>query len=231
MRLLLIEDNVQLAKLVGDSISPHGLDTDSVQTAEDGLSAFRTIAYDLVILDLGLPDRDGLLLLKDIRSFNKHIPILILTSRDAPEDRVMGLNSGADDYVMKPFHTDELIARIRALLRRPGQSLGTMLTAGNLSLNTQTRSITVQGEPLRLTKREINLLEILLRSVGKAVAKESIENGLYGLGASGSANSVEVLIHRLRQKLEAGKSDVQIHTLHGLGYLLSETQQTTTHEV
>lgn len=231
MRLLLIEDNEQLARVLRENLGSHGLDADIVHTAEDGLLAFRTLQYDLVVLDLGLPDRDGMSLLKDLRLISKHIPVLILTSRDALEDRVKGLNSEADDYVLKPFETDELVARIRALLRRPGQSLGSILVAGNLSLDTQTRTTTVLGKTVPLSKRELDLLEQLLRSLGKAVTRESIESSLYGLDGSGSASSIDVLVHRLRQKLETGKADIQIHTLHGLGYLISEPKRRNAHGV
>ena len=191
------------------------------------MAVLKSQTYDLVILDLGLPDRDGLLLLKDIRELNKHIPVLILTARDALEDRLKGLDGGADDYLLKPFAIEELAARIRALLRRPGQSLGTILETGNVALNTETRTATVAGRPLRLTRRELDLLEQLLRGAGQAVSKERIEERLYSYSDEGSQNSIEVLAHRLRQKLEINGASVQIHTLRGVGYLLDESGQTS----
>jgi DNA-binding response OmpR family regulator len=224
MRLLLIEDNMRLAKFVQKGIAQRGLESDTAHNAKDGLAAFRELEYDLIILDLGLPDRDGLLLLKEIRGFNKNVPIIILTARDALESRLEGLNGGADDYVLKPFDIDELAARIRVLLRRPGLSLGNVLEAGNLSLNTLSRKAAIGGAALQLTAREVDLLEQLLRSPGQPVAKETIEARLYGYGRGGSANSVEVLMHRLRQKLSDADADVQIHTLRGLGYLLAEPE-------
>ncbi|MEZ0223391.1 MAG: response regulator transcription factor [Alphaproteobacteria bacterium] len=222
MRLLLIEDNLRLAKFVQKGIAQRGLESDAAHTAKDGIAAFRALDYDLIILDLGLPDKDGLELLKEMRGLNKNVPIIILTARDALESRLEGLNGGADDYVLKPFNIDELAARIRVLLRRPGLSLGDILEAGNLSLNTLTRKVDIGGETLQLTAREVDLLEQLLRSPGQPVAKETIEARLYGYGRSGSANSVEVLMHRLRQKLSDARADVQIHTLRGLCYLLAE---------
>lgn len=225
MRLLLIEDNVRLAEFLQKGIGRRGLESDSVHSAEDGLAAFRALDYDLVILDLGLPDRDGLLLLKDMRAINKHVPVIILTARDALESRLEGLNGGADDYVVKPFEIDELVARIRALLRRPGFSLGDILEAGNISLNTLSRTVAIEGVPLQLSTRELGLLEQLLRCTGQPVAKESIETRIYGYGDQGSANSVEVMMHRLRQKLIEAKADAQIHTLRGLGYMLAEPHQ------
>lgn len=224
MRLLLIEDNMRLAKFVQKGIAQRGLESDAAHTAKDGLAAFRELEYDLVILDLGLPDKDGLELLKEIRGVNKNVPIIILTARDALESRLEGLNGGADDYVLKPFDIDELAARVRVLLRRPGLSLGNVLEAGNLSLNTLSRKVVIGGEALQLTAREVDLLEQLLRSSGQPVAKETIEARLYGYGRGGSANSVEVLMHRLRQKLGDAEAGVEIHTLRGLGYLLAEPE-------
>ena len=227
MRLLLVEDNIRLATFVQEGLNKSGFKTDPVHTAEDCMAVLKSQTYDLVILDLGLPDRDGLLLLKDIRELNKHIPVLILTARDALEDRLKGLDGGADDYLLKPFAIEELAARIRALLRRPGQSLGTILETGNVALNTETRTATVAGRPLRLTRRELDLLEQLLRGAGQAVSKERIEERLYSYSDEGSQNSIEVLAHRLRQKLEINGASVQIHTLRGVGYLLDESGQTS----
>lgn len=222
MRLLLVEDNARLAKSVQEGMGLRGLEADAAHTAEAGMAAFKTVNYDLVILDLGLPDRDGLLLLKDIRERNRHVPVLILSARDAVESRLEGLESGADDYMVKPFNLDELVARVRALLRRPGLSLGDVLEAGNLSMNAQLRTVAVGGAPLQLSARELGVIEKLLRSVGQPVPKKSIETTLYGYGDSGSANSLEVMMHRLRQKLAEAKADVQIHTLRGIGYMLTE---------
>lgn len=226
MRLLLIEDNIRLATFVQEGLDKSGLKTDPVHTAQDGVALIKSEGYDLVILDLGLPDKDGLLLLKDIRSVNKNIPILILTARDALEDRIKGLDGGADDYLLKPFAIEELAARIRALLRRPGQSLGTILETGNVALNTETWTVTVGSRPVRLTRRELDLLEQLLRGTGQVVSKDRIEKRLYSYSDEGSANSIEVLVHRLRHKLERNGASVHIHTLRGIGYLLDESGQT-----
>jgi DNA-binding response OmpR family regulator len=224
MRLLLIEDNMRLAKFVQRGIAKHGLESDAVHTAEEAVASFGELAYDLVILDLGLPDKDGMQVLRQIRAANRNVPVIILTARDALESRLDGLNSGADDYILKPFNIDELVARIRVLLRRPGQSLGNTLEAGNVSFDTLSRSASIGGKPVTLTVKEMDLLEQLLRSAGRPVAREVIEARLYGQGRAGSANSIEVLMHRLRQKLSDAKADVHIHTLRGLGYLLSDAK-------
>jgi DNA-binding response OmpR family regulator len=222
MRLLLVEDNARLAEHVVTGLKEAGLETDSAGTAEEGLAAFTSQSYDLVVLDLGLPDRDGVTLLADIRRANMNVPVIIMTARDSLEDRVRGLDGGADDYLIKPFAIEELAARVRALLRRPGHSLGSVLHAGNMTYNAESREVTAAGGVLRLTRRELDLLEQLMRSAGQVVPKERIESRLYSYGETGSANSIEVLVHRLRKKLETAGADVQIHTLRGIGYLLSE---------
>jgi two-component system OmpR family response regulator len=225
MRLLLVEDNAKLADYVCLGLREAGLETDKALTAEEASAALAAQAYDLVVLDLGLPDRDGLSLLGDIRKGNRNVPVIILTARDGLGDRIKGLDGGADDYLVKPFAIEELAARIRALLRRPGQSLGTMLQAGNVTYNVENRDVAIGEKLLRLTRRELDLLEQLMRSAGQVVPKEKIESRLYSYGETGSANSIEVLVHRLRKKLEGVEADIQIHTLRGVGYLLSEPEK------
>ncbi len=222
MRLLLVEDNPRLSEYVGKGLRDSGLECDAALTAAEAFAAFTTQSYDLVILDLGLPDRDGFTLLADFRKANRNVPVIILTARDSLEDRVKGLDGGADDYLIKPFAIEELAARIRALLRRPGQSLGTMLKAGNVSFNAESREAFIDSRAIRMTRRESDLLEQLIRCTGQVLPKEKIESRLYSYGETGSANSIEVLVHRLRKKLEAAGADVQVHTLRGIGYLLSE---------
>lgn len=224
MRLLLVEDNLRLSEYVSKGLKEAGLESDSAMTAEEALGAFSAQDYDLVILDLGLPDRDGLELLADLRRVNRNVPVIILTARDSLGDRVKGLDGGADDYMVKPFAIEELSARIRALLRRPGQSLGTLLQTGNLAYNVESREVAVGAEVLRMTRRELDLLEQLMRNPGQVVPKDRIESRLYSYGETGSANSIEVLVHRLRKKLEVAGADIQIHTLRGIGYLLSEPE-------
>ncbi len=223
MRLLLVEDNARLAEHVVAGLKEAGLETDSAATADEGFAAFSSQSYDLVIMDLGLPDRDGVTLLADIRRTNVNVPVIIMTARDSLTDRVRGLDGGADDYLIKPFAIEELAARVRALLRRPGQSLGTLLHAGNMTYNAESREVMAAGEAVHLTRRELDLLEQLMRSSGQVVPKERIESRLYSYGETGSANSIEVLVHRLRKKLENAGADIQIHTLRGVGYLLSES--------
>jgi DNA-binding response OmpR family regulator len=222
MQILLFEDHDRLAMSIVKGLADFGFGVDIFASAADGLSAMKAIAYDGVILDLGLPDCDGIDVLRELRERDGRTPILVLTARDSIDDRVAGLDAGADDYVLKPCAMKELAARLRALLRRPGQSLGAMLTAGNVRLDVASRQVTVGGSVVRFTRREISALELLMRREGQVVSKAALEDGLYGLSKDVSANAIEVLISRVRRRLEAAAANCSIHTLHGIGYLLKE---------
>lgn len=222
MRILLVEDHQRLAESISKGLARSGFGVDAFSTAADGINAFKSMSYDAILLDLGLPDRDGLAVLRELRQINSAVPILILTARDSIEDRVIGLNTGADDYVVKPFAMVELAARLRALLRRPNRLIGTVLTIGNLRLDVNARQVTVNGLTLRFSAREIEVLEMLMRREGLVISKSGLEDGLYGLHRNVSPNSIEALISRLRRRLKASKAACAIHTLHGIGYLLKE---------
>jgi DNA-binding response OmpR family regulator len=221
MRLLAIEDETELASLLQGALERAGFAVDlagGIGEAEDHL---RVAPYDAAILDLGLADGDGLTLLRRLRGKGSPLPVLILTARDAPEDRVTGLDAGADDYLVKPFHMPELISRMRALLRRPNAALGVRLELGNLVLDTSNRQVRIAGKVVALSVRETALVELLLRRQGRVVTREAIEQGLYGFDAPLGSNAVEVLVHRLRRRLQDAGASVHVHTLRGVGYLLS----------
>ncbi len=222
MRVLFIEDNLRLATIVRKSMEKENFTIDAVGTVEDGSEALKSVDYDVVLLDLGLPDGDGLDLLKKMRAEKNTTPVLILTARDGVNERVMGLNAGADDYLLKPFAVEELIARVRAILRRPEGGLGLNLTAGNISFDTTAREVCVDEKPIKISRREMTVLEQLMRRFGHVVAKDALENKLYGFGDEVSTNSVEAHISRLRKRLNQAEASVSIHTLRGVGYLLSE---------
>lgn len=225
MRLLLVEDDERLSKAVSQGLKDAGFVTDSVRSAEESRAALDTTTFDAIVLDLGLPDEDGTVLLKNLRNMGNTTPILILTARDGLQDRVQGLNAGADDYLLKPFAMEELVARIKALLRRPGAVLGMTLTAGNLRFDTVARSVTIDGKPITMTQRELGLLELLMRRIGKTVPKNVIEENIYGFNEEISSNSVEVAVHRLRKKLDKHKASICIHTVRGVGYILNESHE------
>jgi len=225
MRILFVEDNLRLATLVNKGLENENFTIDALGTLADAEAAIDTTDYDAIILDLGLPDGDGLDFLKSLREQKKTLPVLILTARDGIEDRVKGLNAGADDYLLKPFAMEELTARVRALLRRPDGGINVKLTSGNLSFDTTSREVTVNNQVIKISPREMSVLEQLMRRAGRVVAKDTIESKLYGFGDEVSINSVEANVSRLRKRLLNANASVNIHTLRGVGYLLSEQEE------
>jgi DNA-binding response OmpR family regulator len=222
MRLLLVEDNARLAGFVAQGLSAAGFTVDTVGLADEALAALATTRYDACVLDLGLPDADGLSILKSLRGRREQTPVLILTARDGVADRIAGLNLGADDYVLKPFALEELVARVKALLRRPGAALGVVLELGDVTLDTAARAVAVGGKPVVLSRLELMLLEELLRRAGRVVARAIIEDSLHGFSDSVTPNSLEALVSRLRKKLVAAGANIEIHTVRGVGYLATE---------
>lgn len=224
MRLLLIEDHERFASFIKSGLETSGFTIDVVYNAGDGDAAVGTVNYDVVLLDLGLPDQDGLVILKKWRDEGNITPVLILTARDAVEDRVKGLNAGADDYMLKPFAMEELVARIRALLRRPGGVLGTVLSEGNVAFDTTAREVRINERTVAVSRREMEVLEQLLRRKGRVVPKDVLEDKIYGFDEEVSSNSVEVHVSRLRKRLQAAGADVAVHTIRGVGYMLASDE-------
>jgi DNA-binding response OmpR family regulator len=222
MRLLVVEDNLELAELLRKGLAVAGLAADVVNNAADAHSALATTHFAAVVLDLGLPDGDGLAVLREIRERKDTTPVLVLTARSGVRDRVTGLRSGADDYLVKPFAFEELVARIQALLRRPGDLLGQALNVGNVAFDIEARQVFVDQQPQFFSAREMAVLEILMRRSGRVVAKKLVEDHLFGLSSDGGSNAVEVYIHRLRKQLADAGARVQIHTIRGVGYLIAE---------
>lgn len=224
MRLLLIEDHERFASFIKNGLEQCGFTIDVVYSAGDGDAAVGTVNYDVILLDLGLPDQDGLDILRKWREDSNMTPVLILTARDAVEDRVKGLNAGADDYMLKPFAMEELVARVRALLRRPGGVLGTVLSEGNISFDTAAREVRINDRTVPVSRREMEVLEQLLRRKGRVVPKDVLEDKIYGFDEEVSSNSVEVHVSRLRKRLQAAGADVSVHTIRGVGYMLSSDE-------
>ena len=225
MRLLIVEDESRISEILRTALGRAGFVVDAVRLCADAREALAVTRYDAAILDLGLPDGDGLKLLAELRSRGNKTPILVLTARDAIEDRVSGLDTGADDYLIKPFATPELIARTKALLRRPGSALGTMLQAGNVAFDTIGREVRVGGAPLPLARRECDILEQLMRRLGRVVPKSVLEDTLYGLDDELESNAIPVHVHHLRRRLLEAGATAEIHTVRGVGYLLTESKQ------
>lgn len=225
MRLLVVEDETRIAELVRAGLMRAGFTVDAAATAADAVAALEVGSYDAAILDLGLPDGDGIEVLAKARRSGLAIPFLLLTARDTVDDRVSGLNAGADDYLIKPFAMDELVARTKALLRRPGLALGVILEAGNIQFDTVGREVLVAGTALPLPRRELDVLEHLIRRAGRVVPKAVLEDKLYGVDDELESNAIPVHVSHLRRKLIAAGATPEIHTIRGVGYLLEEKPQ------
>jgi len=223
MRLLLVEDSSRLASLIGDAVREAGWRLDVAGTLADAEAAIAATEFDLILLDLGLPDGDGLDLLRGLRRAANATPVLIITARGTVDERIAGLDAGADDYLVKPFHHKEFLARCRAMLRRSPTALQPVLEAGRLAYDPATATLTVAGEALPLPPRERALCEALMRDVGRLVPRRRLETTLSDYDAELSANALEVAVSRLRKRLESSDCGVEIATVRGLGYLMRET--------
>jgi two-component system response regulator TctD len=220
MRILLVEDNRPLSEWLALTLHRENYTVDCVYNGEDADHLLLTQQYDLVILDILLPKLNGDKVLQRLRARNNNVPVLILTANNSVEGRVGGLNTGADDYLAKPFDVSELEARIRALLRRSSQHPNPILQCGSLIYDSNSRIFTLAGKQLSLTRREQAVLETLMAKMGKTVSKQALAESLFTMAQEASPDAIEVYIHRLRKKLEHG--DAAIITLRGLGYLLKQ---------
>ena len=216
MRLLLVEDDPMIGEAVLDLLRAEHYAVDWVRDGEMADTALHAHSYDLVVLDLGLPRRDGLDVLRALRARLDRTPVLIATARDAKPDRIAGLDAGADDYVLKPYDAGELLARIRALLRRASGRAEPVYEHQGVTLNPGTREATVQGQPVVLSAREWAVLEPLLARPGMVLSRQQLEDKLYGWGDEVSSNAVEVYVHGLRKKLGAHI----VLNVRGLGYMV-----------
>jgi len=221
-RLLLVEDSVRLQELLGESLRGADYPLDIVGTVLDARAAAAAVGYDLFIIDLSLPDGDGISLINEFRSAGCKTPILVITARAGIDERIAGLNSGADDYLVKPFSHLELLARIRALLRRPREIREPTMQIGRLVFNETTREVRADGRILELRATERRLLALLMRQTGRIVPKSMIEERFSEFGREVSDNAVEAHVSRLRKALEETPAGVIIETIRGLGYALRE---------
>ena len=226
MRLLVVEDNLDLAQLLMSALLRNGFAADVMTSAANAEEALSSTSYAAAILDLGLPDEDGLSLLRRLRKTGSSLPILILTARGSVADRVDGLRAGADDYMTKPFAAEELVARLQALLRRPGEIVSERLQVGDLAVDLQSRQVIVAGRPEAFSAREVDLLELLMRRAGRVVQKSFVEDHLFGLNAPVGSNALEVAIHRLRKHLQTLDARATVHTVKGVGYFIAEEKET-----
>ena len=224
MRILTVEDNRALSELLAKGLIEAGFDVDAASDAADASHIIASTRYSAIVLDLGLPDDDGLSVLKEMRGRGDSTPVLVLTARAGLRDRVSGLRSGADDYVVKPFDFEELVARLQALMRRPSDLVGRLLRVGNLSFDTVHRHALVDVQPCYFSARETSVLELLMRRAGRVVPKSLVEDHLFGISEPFASNAIEVYVHRLRKQLADVGAKAQIHTVRGVGYLIKATE-------
>jgi DNA-binding response OmpR family regulator len=223
VRLLIVEDDTSLATGLMRALSNEGYDVSAAVNGEEALERVRSEPYDMLVLDIGLPGIDGFEVLRRLRAGGYALPVLILTARDAVDDRVRGLDLGADDYMPKPFALPELAARVRALGRRGRGQVGPRIVHGPLVLDTAARRAWLNGEPLEMAAREWSVLQVLLERVERTVSKEAIIEAVAGLSDDLSLNAIEVYVSRLRTKLEP--AGIRIRTVRGFGYMLLEHHQ------
>ena len=224
MRILIAEDQKDLNRIITKRLSAEGYSVDSCFDGEEALSYIEMAEYDGLILDIMMPKRDGLSVLHSLRKKGIGTPVLFLTARDAVEDRVLGLDSGADDYLVKPFAFDELIARIRAMTRKSAGNSSNIFSVADLVMDTASHTVTRGGKEIALSAKEFSLLEYLLRNKGHVLSRTMIENNLWNFDYSGGTNAVDVYIRYLRKKVDDGFEPKLIHTVRGCGYVLKENQ-------
>jgi DNA-binding response OmpR family regulator len=222
MRILIVEDNVVYSHLTAERLARAGFDSDEVATAEAALKAVASVDYSAVVLDLGLPDEDGIDLLQKIRKRSSVVPIIVTTARNGLNDRVLGLQSGADDYLTKPFSSEELVARLHALLRRHHPPESNILCAGNVALDVDNRTLRIGGDIQVVRERELELLELLMRNPGRVVKRDALADLIFGKHGRQGAASIDVYLHRLRKVLDDAHATVRIDNIRGLGFLMSE---------
>jgi two-component system OmpR family response regulator len=225
MRLLLVEDSERLQELLAESLKNAGYMLDVVATVAELFNSVAAASYDLLIIDLGLPDGDGLGAIRSLRASGVALPILIITARGSIDDRITGLDSGADDYLTKPFNHAELLARVRALLRRPTELQGPVLRRGRTEFDQAKDEVRCAGSPIQLRLSERRLLAALMRRSGAVVAKSAIEGTLSQFSRELSPNAVEALVSRLRRALSETDSGIAIETVRGVGYRLVEENE------
>ncbi len=218
MRVLLVEDDRMIGEAVAQALKDAGYAVDWVRDGQAALGTIEIQNYDVVLLDLGLPRRDGLTVLRSIRARGNPVPVLVITARDGVDDRIQGLDSGADDYVLKPFEMRELLARMRAVIRRKGGVAGPVLSNGVLALDPSTHEASVNGESTPLSKREYSLLQALMARPGAILSRSELEDRIYGWGEEVESNAVEFLIHSLRRKLGSRA----IKNVRGVGWMVSK---------
>ena len=222
MRILIAEDQKDLNKILVKKLTAEGYSVDNCFDGQEALDFLDMASYDGVILDIMMPKLDGLSVIKHMRAKGDHTPVLFLTARDSIDDKVKGLDLGANDYLVKPFSFEELMARVRAMTRKTATSNSPVYTIADLSLDTNTHAVTRGGENIKLSAKEFALLEYMLRNKGKVLSRDNIENNLWNFDYEGGTNAVDVYIRYLRKKIDDNFEPKLIHTVRGVGYVIRE---------
>ncbi|KAB8333118.1 response regulator transcription factor [Scytonema tolypothrichoides VB-61278] len=221
MRVLLVEDEPGIAQFISQGLKEAGYATDIATDGQEGLDYAASAEYDIIVLDIMLPQMDGLVVLRKLRSQGLKTPVLLLTARDAIEDRVRGLDAGADDYLFKPFALSELLARLRALLRRPPMQQDTILRVGDLEMDVATREVRRAGKSINLSPREFTLLQYLMRHPRQVLSRNQITEHTWNFDFYENSNVIDVYIGYLRRKIDHGFDKPLLHTVRGVGYCLT----------
>lgn len=224
MRILIVEDEPSLLKIIAKRLKEEGYSVDMAKDGKEARNYILSVNYDCIILDIMIPEIDGITLIKQLRLRKISAPVLFLTAKDSIEDRVTGLDSGADDYLVKPFSFDELLARIRAMLRRKQEGKSTVLSINGLRMDTLTREVYRDGGIIELTSKEYAILEYFLRNQNRVLTKSQIAEHVWNYDFEYNSNIVEVYIRYLRRKIDEGYKTRLIHTIRGGGYMLKEKE-------
>lgn len=222
MRILVAEDQKDMNRLISRRLAEEQYSVDSCYNGQEALDYLECAEYDAIVLDIMMPVMDGLQVLKKLRIRKNHIPVLLLTARDSVEDRVSGLDAGADDYLVKPFAFEELLARIRVMLRKPAAVQTTVSRVADLEVHMDTRQVFRQGKEIRLSGKEFSLLRYMVQNSGIVLSREKLEQHIWNYDYAGGSNVIDVYIRYLRKKIDDGYEKKLIHTVRGAGYVLKE---------
>ncbi len=222
MRILVAEDQKDMNRLISRRLAEEQYSVDSCYNGQEVLDYLECAEYDAIVLDIMMPVMDGLQVLKKLRARENHVPVLLLTARDSVEDRVSGLDAGADDYLVKPFAFEELLARIRVMLRKPAAVQTTVSRVADLEVHMDTRQVFRQGKEIRLSGKEFSLLRYMVQNSGIVLSREKLEQHIWNYDYAGGSNVIDVYIRYLRKKIDDGYEKKLIHTVRGAGYVLKE---------
>lgn len=222
MRILVAEDQKDMNRLISRRLAEEQYSVDSCYNGQEVLDYLECAEYDAIVLDIMMPVMDGLQVLKKLRARENHVPVLLLTARDSVEDRVSGLDAGADDYLVKPFAFEELLARIRVMLRKPAAVQTTVSRVADLEVHMDTRQVFRQGKEIRLSGKEFSLLRYMVQNQGLILSREKLEQHIWNYDYTGGSNVIDVYIRYLRKKIDDGYEKKLIHTVRGAGYVLKE---------